>query len=171
MHRRFAARFPQGGDVLKTADRQTQIEFGQERLQEVGQALRAPVRQGVCIRAADPDGRRAQRQRDDHVRGIPHPGVEHHRVGAGGLDHPRQQLQGGDSRIRLTAAVVGAEEHVGTAVDGQPGVVGLLNALHRDGQAGLGPDPPQIPPGQRVGEDLDVVAQRGRLVFGRWLPA
>ena len=59
MHGRFAACFPQGGDVLETADRQTQIEFGQERLQEVGQALRTPVRQGVCVGAADPDGRRA----------------------------------------------------------------------------------------------------------------
>ena len=130
--------------------------------------LRTLVRQGVCIRAADPDGpSRPAPARSPSVASRTQ--VEHHRVGAGGLDHPRQQLQAGDSRIRLTAAVVGAE--VGTAVDGRPGVVGLLNALHRDGQAGLGPDPPQIPPGQRVGEDLDVVAQRGRLVFVRRLPA
>ena len=36
VHGRFATRFLQSGDVLEAADGQAQIEFGQERFQEVG---------------------------------------------------------------------------------------------------------------------------------------
>jgi hypothetical protein len=46
---------------------------------KLGQTLRTSVRQCVRVGAADPDSRRAQRQRDDHVGGIAHPRVEHHR--------------------------------------------------------------------------------------------
>src|SRR6202167_5943516 len=36
-----------GGDVLESADRQTQVEFGEEGAKVVRQALSAAVRQGV----------------------------------------------------------------------------------------------------------------------------
>ena len=49
----------EGRDVLESADRQAQIEFGQEGLQIVGQAFHAAVRQRVGIGPPESDGRRA----------------------------------------------------------------------------------------------------------------
>jgi hypothetical protein len=82
----FAAGFFEGGDVFESADRQAQVEFGQAGPQIVGQAFRAAVRQRVGIRPPDPDGRRAQRQRDDRIGRRANPGVEHDVRGTGRFD-------------------------------------------------------------------------------------
>jgi len=63
MDGQLATRLFKGGDVLESADRQTQVEFGEEGAEVVRQALSAAVRQGVRVGAPDPDGRCSQRER------------------------------------------------------------------------------------------------------------
>src|ERR1700748_3875185 len=91
------------------------------------------------------------------------------RCGACRLHAPGQQLKGGDPRIRLAAAMIGDVQHVSTVVDREPGIIGVLNPLHRDGKFGVGTDPTKIVPRQRDGEDRRVITQRRSLIFVWWL--
>ena len=53
IHDRFAARFHDAGDVIEATDRHAQVQFGEERVQEVGEAFGAAIGQGVCVGPAD----------------------------------------------------------------------------------------------------------------------
>jgi hypothetical protein len=93
MDGQLAAGLFKGGDVPESADRQTKVEFGEEGPEILREALSAAVRQGVCVRAPDPDGRCSQRERDDRIRRISRTGVEHHRSGPGGLCAGRSEVR------------------------------------------------------------------------------
>ena len=169
IHGRFAASFLEAGDVLEATDRHAQVQFGEERFQEVGQALGAAVGQGVCVGPADADGRGAPRQCDHGICRIPYAGVEHDRSGAGRRHDAGQELERRNSRIRLATTMIGAVQHIGAIVDRHPGIIGVLNPFHRDRQIGLRPNPTEVFPRQRVLEDLPVVLQRGGLILVGWL--
>jgi hypothetical protein len=64
--------------------------------------------------------------------------------------------------------MVGAIDHVGAVLNCQACVIGVLNPFDRYGELGLGPNPAQVLPRQRIDEDFQIVLQGGRLVFVRW---
>ena len=49
--------------------------------------------------------------------------------------------------------MVRAVEYVGSVVNRQARIIGVLNTFDRDGKFRLRPNPSQIFPGQRLGED------------------
>ena len=59
----LAAGVLETGQVLEAADRQAQVEFGEKRLQEVGQAFGTAVGQCVGVRPAEADGDGRHRRR------------------------------------------------------------------------------------------------------------
>src|SRR5690242_9905672 len=108
IHGWLAAGCLEAGDVLEATDRHAQVQFGEERLQEMGQAIGAAVGQGVRIGPADADSRGAPRQCDHRICRIPYAGVEHHRCRARRRHDSWQELERGYARIRLATTMIGA---------------------------------------------------------------
>ena len=101
--------------------------------------LGAGQREPVDVRAADADGIRAQRERDEHVGARADAAVEEHRhVGAReahGVDDAGQRVEGRDRAVDLPPAVVRHEDAVDPLVDRTARVVGVQHPLEHHGQA------------------------------------
>lgn len=131
-------------------------------LQNLAQLLHArlPVAQAVEERPPDPDGRRPERERLEHVRAARDAAVDEDLAPAEDVRADAVELQegeeGGLRRVEGAAAVVGQHEARDAGVrEGRLRVRGALDPLDDDGQAGRLVDPGDVGPAERL---VDVLA-------------
>ena len=106
----------------------------------------AAGRETVGVRASDSDRSGPECQRLDDVGARADAGVEDHRDVARCRDHVREQVDGGDAAVGLTAAVVGAVDAVDAVVDRRARVLGRVHALDQERQVGDRSDPVEVVP-------------------------
>ncbi len=105
-------------------------ELVAQYLQDADHAALAVRGETPQRRTSDRDRIRTEGERLGHVGPAPDPTVEEHgNPPVDSLDDPRQLLDRRGRGVELAPAVVGDDERIDAAVDGQPGVLGMQDAL------------------------------------------
>ena len=138
----------------------TRLQLVLQNLTELLDAL-LPIAQAVQEGPPDPDGRRPERERLEHVRAPRDAAVDVDLAPAEDVRADAVELQEGEEgrlrRVEGAAAVVGQHEARDAVVpERRLRVRGALDPLDDDGQAGRLMDPGDVGPGERL---VDVLAR------------